>query len=123
MRFRSRVLVALIALITFSASVAEGLWASSCAGPEQEGAMAGMEMQMPMGDGHPMNSPGQHEQRSDEGSCPLPALLGAGCLVASLPASTVQVDLAPSEVLDVPVASSTLFDRLEVSGLFRPPQQ
>ena len=85
--------------------------------------MAGMDMSMPIDDGHPMNSPAGHDQRSDEGSCPLPALLGAGCLVASLPANTTQVDLAASEGSDVTVASSTLSDRLEVTGLFRPPQQ
>ena len=85
--------------------------------------MAGMDMSMPMDDGHPMNPPTEHEQRSDEGSCPLPALLGAGCLVATLPASTVQVDLAPREIPDVSVAGSTLFDRLQITGLFRPPQQ
>ena len=85
--------------------------------------MAGMDMSMPMDDGHPMNTPTEHEQRPDEGSCPLPALLGAGCLVSSLPASTVQVDLASSEVLDAPLAGSTLSDRLEITGLFRPPRQ
>ena len=92
MTIRSRGLVAHVVLISFSASLAEGLWASSCAGAEPGDAMAGMEMSMPFGDHHPMDAPFEHEQRSDEGSCPLPALLGAG-------------------------------DRLEVTGLFRPPQQ
>jgi hypothetical protein len=123
MRIRSRILVALVALISFSASVAEGLWASSCAGTEEPTSATAIDMSMPMGGGHPSNAPVDHEQRSDPGSCPLPALLGTGCLVASLPATTVQVDLAASEVREAPVVRSTLFDRLEVTGLFRPPQQ
>lgn len=123
MRLRSRALVALVALLSLSASVAEGLWASSCASPAPGAAMAGMDMSvsMPMDAGH--SAPGGQEQRSDDPACPLPALLGAGCLVASLPATTVRVELPASEVRDVPAARSTLVDRLPVTGLFRPPQQ
>ena len=122
MRLRSRVLVALVALISFSASIAEELWASSCAGADGA-AMGEMAMSMPMGGDQPMDAPIDHEQRSDEASCPLPALLGAGCLVTSLPATTLQVELAANTVREVPIARSTLLDRLEVTGLFRPPQQ
>lgn len=85
--------------------------------------MTDMGMSMPAGESHLPDSSGEPEQRSGEERCPLPVLLGAGCLVTSLPARNTQLDLADGEIRDTLLPSVTLVDRIAVTGLFRPPQR
>ena len=125
MRPRLRVLSVLFALLAFSASVAEGVWASTCATMELDAAGGGA-MSMPMdgmGDEHSSDAPQQDGAPDDERDCPLPALAGSGCIVVSLPSGTIRVDLTTAEDSGVALGGAELSDRLAISNLFHPPQQ
>jgi hypothetical protein len=125
MRSHFRVLSVLLALFAFSASVAEGVWASTCAAMEMRaGSAGGMTAPMEgMGGEHSPDVPHRGEAPGDERDCPLPTLAGSGCIVVSLHSATIQVDLTTPEDSAAPLARSELSDRLAVSTLFRPPQR
>jgi hypothetical protein len=125
MRSHFRVLGVLLALFAFSASVAEGVWASTCTAMEMRaGSPAGMTgpMQGMAGD-HSPDVPHQGEAPGGGRDCPLPALAGSGCIVVSLHSTAIQVDLTTPEDSGAPVARPELSDRLAVSTLFHPPQR
>ena len=124
MRFPVRMLGVLLVLLAFSASVAEGVWASTCAAMEMGAAGEG-EMTMPMdgmGSEHSAPLPEPDRAPGDERDCPLPALAGPGCIVVSLPAPTPRLDAIPADRSDALLARPELSDRLAVSDLFHPPQ-
>lgn len=121
MRFRFRFLAALFALLAFSASFAEGVWASTCAETGTPAAHAGMDM--PTGDDHAPCDPAPREDPGSKDECPFPAIAASGCVVVSLPAVTVQLDISPVAASVVAVVPASFVDRLAVSALFRPPQQ
>ena len=121
MRFRFRLLAALLALLAFSASFAEGVWASTCAETGTPTAHAGMDM--PTGDDHSPCDTASREEQGPKGDCPLPAMAASGCVVVSLPAVTVQLDISPAAASLVATVPAAFVDRLAVSALFRPPQQ
>ena len=124
MRHPIRALTLFLALFAFSASVAEGVWASTCAAMEMQANMpGGMDMPMAgMGDDHTPDMPNRHSDRSDGPDCPLPTL-AAGCLVFSFPAPNVHVVLSAPEGGTTASPPAELIDRIAVSSLFHPPQQ
>ena len=120
-----RSLALFLALFAFSASVVEGVWASACAAMEMRAEMpAGMDMPMAgMGEEHSPDPPARHPDRSDDPECPLPTLAGSGCIVVSLHAPTLNVDLSTPDGRAAVGAPAELIDRIAVSNLFRPPRQ
>lgn len=119
---RLRTFAALLALLTFSASFAEQVWASTCDGamrmgstPSHAEAMAGMQ-HAPAESPHPT-------PRSPE--CPLSAALASngGCIFTYHPSPAPVV--APLQAPNAPAvmaAPADALDLLFVSPQFRPPK-
>ena len=138
MRRPVRVLGALATLSALSASFAEGVWASTCAGMELDmpaDNMAGMEMagidmgsmmmDEPSDDLQDPAAPSDTDLPGSKGSpddgCPLTAAAGS-CFQISLPAPRLAVDLAPAIVLNGRTVCAASGDLLFVSPLLRPPR-
>ena len=125
MSTRFRTLAALLALLAFSASLAEQVWASACvpAAPVEAASAAVDHGVMP---GHSARAP-DHDPRehapSPGNDCPLHAVASAGCTFVLLPAA----EAAPSRP-DAPLRQAVatfadaLPDLLLASGPFHPPQ-
>jgi hypothetical protein len=132
MKPRFRFLAALFALVALSLSLAEGVWASTCAPGMgmDSAAMASMDVAS-----HEVDCPaatiGSHTDRSgtdrnqtDVPHCPfVPAWVAGSCAVAaSLPAGSF-ASLSPSaEGALLAVAPDDARDILLVSAFFRPPR-
>jgi hypothetical protein len=133
MKSRVRLLAALLALLAFSASLAEQVWASTCepgmarevsssasktSAPTAHGAGHG-DMPMPGGphDGGQAPAPAGHDE------CPLVTLAG-GCTLLSLPAPAAEpAGGAPAPETRVSVRADRAPDLLLPSSLFHPPQR
>lgn len=134
MRSRFRVFASLAALFAFSASFAEGVWASTCGGAESEdsgkmGAMASMpgmdmgthqmDMPMPESSGDAAGEP--HPAAPDGPECPLTAAMGS-CGVVSLPTYEPGTVFAPSVGSTERGISALTPDLLLATALLRPPR-
>jgi hypothetical protein len=120
---RLRTFAALLALLTFFASFAEQVWASTCDGamrmgstPSHAEAMAGM---------HQAPADSQHHPAPRSPECPLAAALAAngGCIFTYHPAPASAT--APPQAPTAPAVRSAhadLPDLLFVSPQFRPPK-
>jgi hypothetical protein len=131
MKGRTRVLAALLALFAFSASFAEQVWASTCAGATAPTGSApraapaahgdrGCDQEMPMpGSGH-----GEHSRAPAGGAdCPFQAIAPGGCVLLSFPApAAVLPDFSPTIHARVIPAAQAAPDLLLASPHFRPPQ-
>jgi hypothetical protein len=125
MKSRFRLLAALLALLAFSATMAEGLWASTCASMDGMGAReidAGV-----LHSGHSAPSghlqaqpPTDHRPTPDPG-CPLMPVIGA-CAALFSPATTVAVSFAVTIRGSDLAAPDPVPDLLLVSSLLRPPR-
>ena len=122
MRHRSRIPVALIALLTLLVSTTEALWASTCA-PEMGPPPASAEQSAHAEPGCAGEEAGalptkDHEQPvPDQQHCPLLALGGGGaCVPASLPSrAALQPDLWGGREAFLPRTAA------EPASLFTPP--
>ena len=120
---RSRRIAAVFALVALTLSLAETVWASTCAPMSASPAVAAQEA------GHSGDCPGSEhsepsEQRGgDEPHCPFAPVVTAGCVAAaSLPTST---SLAAPPAVEGEVAEPTAAaaaDLLLGTALFRPPR-
>lgn len=130
---RFRLLFALLALLSFSVSFAEAVWASMCPPMEAPASMVGMEemsgmMSMPgMGMSQPVDgSSGPSENSRDAKDlpeCPFMALGTTGCHTLSIPGSGG----APASVDTIQLAAGIsptdrMPDLLLAIALFRPPR-
>ncbi len=95
MNRRLRLVAALLALVAFSAYVAESVATPFC-GPASE--QAGSEHAAHVGAGdHHDHSESHHSDASHEAPCPM-SFGGATCVAVSLPARAASVQLLPAEV-------------------------
>lgn len=128
MKSRTRVLAALLALLAFSASFAEGVWASMCAPMD---SMASMEHSAAVApSAHSMASDGNggssaaelpEKAPAPDPGCPL-TLASGGCMVVFSPAPAAGVAVTAT-VLGQPMAALNVApDLLLVSALLRPPR-
>lgn len=127
MKFQFRVLAALFALVAFSLSVAEGVWASTCMPNMAMAAIAGAVPDAPVD--CEMSAPA--DEPSEPGSnlpaplhCPLTPLGASGSctMLASLPVGP-SADLVPSpEGALLAVSPDQTRDLLLVTALFHPPR-
>jgi hypothetical protein len=125
MRHRSRLPIALVALLTLLVSTTETLWASVCA-PEMSGSPAAAEAAAPAAHAEPgcageeggrLPGPEHSQPDSEQQHCPLLALGGAGaCVPASLPSRAApQPDLRDGREALLPRAAAA------PAPLFAPP--
>ena len=138
MRPRFRVFASLAALFAFSASFAEGIWASTCGGvdsgdPAQMGAMASMAgidaeadhmmmvMPMPESGSEDAGRTGASENAPDSSRCPLTAAMGS-CAVVSLPTHEPGMVFAPPVQSTERGISAMTPDLLLATALLRPPR-
>lgn len=122
MKFRFRALAALLVLFALSAILAEGVWASTCAGAGTSGAADHGQMDMGMGDTSSHRETPAPGQSSDSPECPLPAI-AAGCIIHLAPAPTIGMT-APALVQELAtVARVDRAGRMVGSSHFRPPRQ
>lgn len=127
MRTRFRTLAALLALIAFSASFAEQVWAGTCAPAEaarqEQSAPAshahgGHGMTMPAED-----HPGPRPAAPDDGGCPVQAVASA-CALLLLPAPAADAGpAAAAQDVRVPPRADSSLPLLLSSSFFRPPQR
>jgi len=127
MHRRIRHLAALIALLAFSAFLAEEIWAAAC-GPEM--GAAGMHAVM---DHQPGADPAAADCELDDAApeaptppdgaeCPLMLFAGAGCASVTLPTQEgALAAISSAEALLRPVDPDRLHDLIALHGLFRPP--
>jgi hypothetical protein len=131
MKRRARALAALLALSAFSVSLAEQVWASTCApvmassaavtqaaddAPPMDGC--DREVAMPSGDG------GDHSRPPAGGSdCPFQALAPGGCALLSFPAVAAALPAqVPTTLARIAPAGEAAPELLLASPRFRPPQ-
>jgi len=124
MKSRFRVLAALLALFAFSASFAEGLWASTCPPMGSMASMDAMHMESEGSDA-PEESlePGSSEPTTSipAPSCPLTPIVGGCAAVFSPPSEAVVAFVATTQAKPV-VVLDLAPDLLLVSSLLRPPR-
>ena len=123
MRTRFRFFAALTALLAVSAAFADGVCASTCA-PMDGGPAPGLVSvamdEMDMGDA-PM-PPMEHSDAPDSSRCPFPALGGATCVLATLPAAALRLDPQAPSAYFPQALPAPMMGRLAITSLFRPPQ-
>ena len=137
MRPRFRVFASFVALVAFSASFAEGVWASTCEGMESmdAGQMEEMAVVAPMGmeadhmmamsmlgnEGDDGAKPGAQESQPRTAQCPLTAAVGS-CAVISLPSYEPGMEFVrPVRSIERGI-SSLAPDLLLAAALLRPPR-
>lgn len=129
MKPRFRVLAALLALFAFSASFAEGLWASTCAPMDSMASMDGSRastghMESEASDAHgQFLEPGSSQRESPDSapSCPLTPIIG-GCVAVFPPAPDAALAFVATIHTDPMVVLELAPDLLLVSSLLRPPR-
>lgn len=132
MKSRFRVVAALLVLFAFSASFAEGLWASTCAPMASMDSMDSMEHSEPVmpsadligADGQVDSMPMEMPEQGAEDpapSCPLTPVIG-GCAAIFFPAPEAGPGATPPVHTTPVVALDVAPDLLLVSALLRPPQ-
>lgn len=127
MRTRFRTLAALLALMAFSASFAEQVWASTCAPVEASPSGESAPASHPHGGHGGMEMPADHHDpripSSDDAECPVQAV-AAGCALVFFPSATMDaVPAAPAADPRVAPHADPSIQLLLVSSHFRPPQR
>ena len=125
MRFRT--LAALLALIAFSASFAEQVWASTCAPAEASRTEHHAPASHPHGGHGGMTIQEDHPDpripSPDDAGCPVQAV-AAGCTLIFFPSATMDAVLtAPAADARVAPHADPSIQLLLVSSHFRPPQR
>ena len=127
MKRRIRLLSGLLALLAFTFSFAEGVWAATCVpGMNMDAAemSVGAPMQM---DGAPAPA-NAHDEKAPSPErapdCPFgPATSVQGCTVtASLPAKIVAINSPEAERVALSAATTTGSHLLRVTSIFHPPK-
>lgn len=117
---RIRFLAALLALMGFTAYVAESLVTSSCL-PGMP-AMAGMAATPDSHDGMHHPAPAPAESDTETSHCPLGMVGGNACVVAVLPPPTSAARLPGAELVKNASATADAPHELFVRTLFHPPR-
>lgn len=123
MKPRFRILAALLALLAFSASFAEQVWAGACAPVAEAGAHHTSPAPDADGAHHGAQSPAAPGEPRAPDDCPLRAV-APGCALLLLPAP-VRVPAAPADaprVVAVPYTDPSR-EILLATAFFRPPQR
>lgn len=127
MRTRFRTLAALLALVAFSASFAEQVWASTCAPAEASRSAQSAPASHAHGGHGGMTTPEDHPDPRipppDDAGCPVQAVV-AGCTLIFFPPATIHaVPSAPAADARVAPHADPSIPLLLVSSHFRPPQR
>lgn len=129
MKFRTRSLGALVALLALTVSFAESTWASMCSPQMQMSGMAEVvgdhdaEHSCPMGLHDACDAESHEQPHSGMMDCPF-GPLGAysSCVALSLPAIIMQIDPSFPEGLEPTASADAARDRLPDTALFHPPK-
>jgi hypothetical protein len=130
MRTRFRTLAALLALVAFSASFVEQVWASMCAPAEAPRTEQSAPASHPHGEHGehggatmPVDHPGPRIPSPDGGECPMQAV-AAGCALVYLSSPAADA-VPPAPHADARVAphADASIQLLLASSFFRPPQR
>lgn len=122
MKRHFRLVAALLALVAFSVSFAETVWATTCAPMDRASTMemAPAHTAGPAAAGE-AEAP-EHTPPPSQTECPLTALAATGCVVISVPSVATDVDFAPSfRSMNAPLPAGVI-DRVTAAALFRPPR-
>ena len=128
MRPRFRVLAALVTLLAFSASFAEGVWASTCMGMGSMDESVDADGMGDMGSMPSMDSGASHgdgmaapENASETPPCPLTAAIGS-CVALSLPACEPAAEFGSASQSAEGAAPAVTPELLFATALLRPPR-
>jgi hypothetical protein len=126
MRYRFRVVAALLALFALSLGFVETTWAA-CAGdhPARDSAAVQHVHESPAAHHDTESAPTPHAPHAPQSApdCPLPASAMAACGMLSLPGAAAALHLPLTTVTETGIAAEQAVGRLVVSSLFRPPQR
>lgn len=123
MRTRFRILAALLALMAFSASFAEQVWAGTCAAEASHAQQSAPASHPHDGMTMPADHPHPQIPSPDDAGCPMQAL-AAGCALVFFPAAAADaVPATPAGDARVAPHADPSVQLLLVSSLFRPPQR
>jgi hypothetical protein len=123
MRTGFRTLAALLALIAFSASFAEQVWAGTCAAEA-----AGTRHAAPASHAHggmtiPADHPDPHPATPDDSGCPVRAVAAGCALILFAVTATDEAPAAPADGARIAPRADPSIELLLVSSFFRPPQR